>query len=95
MLVVHEVQYVDLEIFVIKIFLWFSKYLLQRIITSTKIVTVSTFSHMYIESGFQVQLTGCLEWHEMALLRDLQSRDGLPDPRGPLSSTIPAKGLLK
>ena len=56
---------------------------------------VSTFSHVYIESGFQVQLTGCLEWRVMALLQYLQSRDGLPDPRGPISSTIPAKGLLK
>ena len=43
-LVLHEVQYVDLETFVVKLFSWFvrttkiksTKYFLQRIITSTK-----------------------------------------------------------
>ena len=31
----------------------------------------------------------------MALLRYLQSRDGLPDPRGPLSSTISAQAIAE
>ena len=31
----------------------------------------------------------------MALLRYLQFRDSLPDPRGPLSSTIPAQAIAE
>ena len=31
----------------------------------------------------------------MALLRYLQLRDSLPDPRGPLSSTIPAQAIAE
>ena len=62
--------------FVVKVFSWFvqttkiknTKYILQRIKTSTK------NSNTCIERS----AAGCLEWRQMALLRYLQSRDS-PD----------------
>ncbi len=94
MYTVHVYQ----KIFVVKNFSWLpqtTKHLHTKLILQRIISTVSTFLHVHVHMQFFTQSAATRLFHEMDLLRYLQPRDGLPDPRGALSLSVPSSAIAE